>query len=84
MLLLESITIPANNIWNFDVTGDDNAFATLQNGNDGNTINVELMGSDGDFQLIQTMTAICTPACAGVIDLNLDSENASVSIKQTD
>jgi hypothetical protein len=74
----------SNNIWNFDVTGDDNAFATLQNGNDGNTINVELMGSDGDFQLIQTMTTTCSPACAGVIDLNLDSENASVSIKQTD
>ena len=73
-----------NNIWNFDVTGDDNAFATKQASNDGNTINFTLMGSNGDFQLIQSMTSTCTPACAGVIDLNLDSENASVSIIQQD
>jgi hypothetical protein len=72
------------NTWNFDITGDDNAFATLQNGNDSHVLTVELEGSDGDFQFIQNMTTTCTPACNGVINLELDSENASVSIKQTD
>jgi len=74
----------SDNIWNFDITGDDNAFATTQSGNDGNTINFELMGSNGAFQLIQNMTATCVPACAGVIDLNIDSENAVVSVVQQD
>ena len=74
----------SNNIWNFDVTGDDNAFATKQASNDGNSMTVELMGSDGDFQLIQNMTSTCSPACAGVINLDIDSENASVSVVQKD
>jgi hypothetical protein len=45
---------------------------------------IELMGSDGDFQLIQNMTSTCSPACAGVINLDIDSENASVSVVQQD
>ena len=45
---------------------------------------VEYEGSDADFQLIQNMTATCTPACAGVINLEIDSENASVSVVQQD
>jgi hypothetical protein len=74
----------SNNVWNFDITGDDNAFATKQASNDGNSMIVEYEGSDGDFQLIQNMTATCTPACAGVINLEIDSENASVSVVQQD
>jgi hypothetical protein len=30
------------------------------------------------------MTTTCTSACNGVINVEIDSENASVSIKQTD
>jgi len=74
----------SNAVWNFDITGDDNAFATSQTGNDGHTLTVDLTGSDGDFQFTQSMTTTCTPACKGVIDVTLDSENASVSIKQSD
>tara|TARA_B110000238_G_scaffold61294_2_gene67126 strand:+ start:60 stop:899 length:840 start_codon:yes stop_codon:yes gene_type:complete len=74
----------SSNIWNFDITGDDNAFATKQASNDGNSMTIELMGSDGDFQLIQNMTSTCSPACAGVINLDIDSENASVSVVQQD
>ena len=74
----------SNNVWNFDITGDDNAFATKQASNDGNSMIVEYEGSDGDFQLIQNMTSTCTPACAGVINLEIDSENASVSVVQQD
>lgn len=72
-----------NAIWNFDITGDDNAFATKQTGNAGHSLKVVLDGSDGDFQFTQEMTTTCSNAvCHGVIDIDLDSENASVSIKQ--
>ena len=71
-----------NAVWNFDITGDDNAFATKQTGNGGHSLKLVLDGSDGDFQFTQEMTATCTPACHGIIDIDLDSENASVSIKQ--
>ena len=79
------ILIDADNVvWNFDITGDDNAFATNQSGNSGHSLTVDLTGSDGDFQFTQDMTTTCTSACNGVINVELDSENASVSIKQTD
>jgi hypothetical protein len=74
----------SNVVWDMEITGDDNAFATKQSGNGGHSLTVVLAGSDGDFQFIQDMTATCTPTCEGIIDINLDSENASVSIKQTD
>ncbi len=73
-----------NAVWNMEITGDDNKFATKQSGNSGQSLTVVLNGSDGDFQFTQDMTATCTPACKGVINVDLDSENASVSIKQTD
>ena len=77
------IIIDADNaVWNFDITGDDNAFATKQTGNSGHNLKVVLDGSDGDFQFTQEMTTTCTNACNGVIDVDIDSENASVSIKQ--
>jgi hypothetical protein len=79
------ILIDADNVvWNFDITGDDNDFATKQSGNGGHSLTVDLTGSDGDFQFTQDMTTTCTSACNGVINVELDSENASVSIKQTD
>lgn len=82
---LAGIVIDADSVvWNFDITGDDNAFATKQSGNSGHSLTVDLTGSDGDFQFIQDMTTTCTPACAGIINMTLDSENASVSVKQTD
>ena len=71
-------------VWNFDITGSDNSFATKQSGNSGHSLTVDLTGSDGDFQFTQDMTTTCTNACNGIINVELDSENASVSIKQTD
>ena len=73
-----------NAVWNMDITGDDNKFATKQSGNGGHSLTVVLNGSDGDFQFTQEMTTTCDSACHGIIDVNLDSENASVSIKQGD
>lgn len=79
------ILVDADNVvWNFDITGDDNAFATNQSGNSDHSLTVDLTGSDGDFQFTQNMTTTCNPACHGIINVELDSENASVSIKQTD
>ena len=74
----------ANGAWNFDITGDDNAFATNQSGNSDHSLTVDLTGRDGDFQFTQNMTTTCSPECHGIINVELDSENASVSIKQTD
>jgi len=73
-----------NAIWNFEITGDDNELATLQSGNSGHSLTADITGSDGDFQFTQDMTTTCTNACNGVINVEIDSENASVSIKQTD
>jgi len=82
---MSGITIDTSNVvWNMEIIGDDNAFATKQSGNGGHSLTVVLDGSDGDFQFIQDMTATCSPTCEGIININLDSENASVSIKQTD
>jgi len=67
-----------------DIDGGNNAFATKQSGNAGHSLTVVLDGSNGDFQFTQDMAATCNPTCEGIIDVNLDSENASVSIKQTD
>ena len=73
-----------NAIWNFEITGDDNELATKQSGNSGHSLTADITGSDGDFQFTQNMTTTCTPACTGTINVEIDSENASVSIKQTD
>lgn len=82
---MSGIIIDTDNVvWNFDINGGNNSFATLQNGNGGASITADIDGSNGDFQFTQNMTTTCTPACTGVIDVEIDSENASVSIKQTD
>ena len=74
-----------NAVWDMEITGDDNKFATNQSGNAGHSLKVVLNGSDGDFQFTQNMTTTCSGGvCHGIIDVDLDSENASVSIKQGD
>jgi len=74
----------SNVVWNMEIIGGNNQFATLQSGNGGHSLTVALNGSNGDFQFVQNMAATCSPTCEGVINIDLDSENASVSIKQTD
>ncbi len=83
---MAGIIVDADNaVWDFDITGDDNKFATKQSGNAGHSLKVVLNGSDGDFQFTQDMTTTCSGGvCHGIIDVDLDSENASVSIKQGD
>ena len=67
-----------------EIIGGNNEFATLQSGNSGHSLTVLLNGSNGDFQFTQNMTSTCSPTCEGIINADMDSENASVSIKQTD
>lgn len=82
---LAGIAIDTSNVvWNMEIIGDDNKFATKQSGNGGHSLTVVLDGSDGDFQFIQDMTATCSPTCEGIINIDLNSENASVLIRQTD
>ena len=83
---MTGILINADNVvWDMEITGDDNKFASNQSGNAGHSLKVVLDGSDGDFQFTQDMTTTCSGgACHGIIDIDLDSENASVSIKQGD
>ena len=82
---LAGIAVDTSNVvWNMEIMGDDNAFATKQSGNGGHSLTVVLDGSDGDFQFIQDMAETCTPTCEGIINIDLNSENASVLIKQTD
>jgi hypothetical protein len=70
--------------WEMNITGDDNAIATNQTGNANHYLKFVLVGSDGDFQFEQSMGATCSPVCPGKIDVDIDSENASVSIRQKD
>jgi len=82
---MAGILVDASNVvWNMEIIGGNNEFATKQSGNDGHSLTFVLNGSNGDFQFVQDMTATCNPTCEGVINVDLDSENASVSIKQTD
>ena len=70
--------------WEMNITGDDNAITSNQTGNSDHYLKFVLVGSDGDFQFLQSNAATCSPVCPGKIDVDLDSENASVSIRQTD
>jgi hypothetical protein len=82
---MSGIKVDTNNVtWNMEIIGGNNEFATLQSGNSGHSLTVLLNGSNGDFQFTQNMTATCSPTCEGIINADMDSENASVSIKQTD
>ena len=72
--------------WNFDITGDNNNFVTSQTDGTYQYMKVVHDGSGGDFDLIQS-SGTCptgTSSCYSHIDLNIDSENATVTITQKD
>jgi len=72
--------------WNFDITGDNNNFLTSQTDGAYQYMKVVLDGSGGDFDLIQSSGTCPTgvSSCYGYIDINIDSENATVNITQSD
>jgi hypothetical protein len=72
--------------WNFDITGDNNDFLTSQTDGAYQYMKVIYDGSGGDIDLIQS-SGTCptgTTSCYGHIDLDIDSENATISITQSD
>jgi hypothetical protein len=72
--------------WNFDITGDSNNFVTSQTDGTYQYMKVVHDGSGGDFDLIQS-SGTCptgTSSCYSHMDLNIDSENATVTITQKD
>lgn len=72
--------------WNFDITGDSNNFVTSQTDGAYQYMKVVHDGSSGDFDLIQSSGTCPTgvTSCYSHMDLNIDSENATVTITQKD
>jgi hypothetical protein len=72
--------------WNFDITGDSNDIVSSQT--DGAYHYQKLVhdGDSGDFDIIQSSGTCPTgiTSCYSHIDLNIDSENATVQITVTD
>jgi len=73
-------------VWNFDVTGDSNNVVTSQTDGAYHTINLVHVGDSGDFDIIQSSGTCPTSitSCYSHIDLDIDSENATVQITVTD
>ena len=72
--------------WNFDLTGDNKDIVTSQTDGADQYMKVVWDGSGGDIDLIQSSGTCATGAtsCYGYMDLNIDSENATVNITQKD
>ena len=72
--------------WDFDITGDSNNFNTLQTDGSDHIMKVIHVGDSGDFDIVQS-SGTCpqgVSSCIGKIDLDIDSENAIVTINQKD
>ena len=72
--------------WNFDITGDSNNFLTSQTDGAYHFIKLIHAGDSGDFDIIQSSGTCPTgvTSCYSHIDLDIDSENATVQITVTD
>ena len=72
--------------WDFDITGDSNNINTLQTDGSDHIMKVIHVGDSGDFDIVQS-SGTCpqgVSSCIGKIDLDIDSENAIVTINQKD
>ena len=72
--------------WNFDITGDSNNFLTSQTDGAYHYLKVIHAGDNGDFDIIQSSGTCPTgvTSCYSHIDLDIDSENATVQINVID
>lgn len=72
--------------WNFDITGDSNDFVTSQTDGAYHYMKLEHDGDNGDFDIIQSSGTCPTgiTSCYSHIDLDINSENATVNISVTD
>lgn len=72
--------------WNFDITGDSNNFLTSQTDGAYHYMKLIHVGDSGDFDIIQSSGTCPTgvSSCYSHIDLDIDSENATVQITVSD
>jgi len=72
--------------WNFDITGDSNNFLTSQTDGAYHYLKVIHAGDSGDFDILQSSGTCPTgvTSCYSHIDLDIDSENATVQITVSD
>ena len=72
--------------WNLDITGDSNDFVTSQTDGAYQYMKVIHAGDSGDFDILQSSGTCPTgvTSCYSHIDLDIDSENATVQITVTD
>ena len=72
--------------WNFDITGDSNNFLTSQTDGAYHYLKVIHQGDSGDFDILQSSGTCPTgvTSCYSHIDLDIDSENATVQITVSD
>ena len=72
--------------WNFDITGDSNNFLTSQTDGANHYLKVEHVGDGGDFDILMSSGTCPTGvnSCYGHIDLDIDSNNATVQITVSD
>lgn len=73
-------------VWNVDITGDSNNMNTLQKDGGEHEINLTHVGDSADIDINQISgtcpTGIST--CNGIITLDIDSDNATITINQKD
>ena len=72
--------------WDVDVIGSSNNFLTSQSDGSDHSLTLEWIGSSGDIDIIQS-SGTCggnITNCYGVINAELDSENATLNILQSD
>ena len=74
-----------NNKWELDLTGDGNNFLTTQKDED-QILVMDYTGDDGDIDIIQQSGSCPTgiTSCSGVINLDITSEDATITINQKD
>ena len=75
-------------VWNFEVTGDSNNINTLQN-DEAHSLTVDLTGDSADVDITQISGTCPTGATgcaspAGIITLDITSDNATIQINQKD
>ncbi len=71
--------------WDFTVTGSTNNINTSQVDSGDHSIEAVLVGSGGDWDIIQSSgTCSGIASCQSVIDITVDSENSVVTITQKD
>lgn len=74
-----------NNKWELELAGDSNDFNTTQKDSDQILI-IDYDGDDGNIDIMQS-SGSCpqgTTTCSGVIDMEIDSDDAVITINQKD